>query len=244
MIEIISVPRINALGLKGPENNEILLKKINHKIIEIKNDDISEDEKKIFKFSNEYIKNNEKTLFVGGDHSITYPIGKAFLKNNKSDYFFVIFDAHPDCMPAMKEPTHEDYLTALIKSGLNPKNICLIGIRKLEPEEKKFIHKNKIRYLKPEEINKDTIDFLERKIKNKKVYISIDIDAIDPKYTPAVNYREENGINKRTFFKLLKRLLKLNIKTIDLVEFVPQNDKKNKSQKTIKKLIKLINNSL
>ncbi len=244
MIKIISIPRINALGLKGPEKtSEILLKKINHEILFVKNENINFDEKIIQREIKKHLNENKKILAIGGDHSITYPIGKSFLKKYKEKSFLIVFDAHPDCMPAMREPTHEEFLSGLIRIGWNPKNICLIGIRKLEPEEKIYIKKNKIKYFPADANIKEIKQYL--KTISKKIYLSIDIDVIDPKSIPAVNYPERNGFSEKQFISLLKYILKKkSIELIDIVEFVPNKDKNNKSKKFIIKLIKLIKNSL
>ncbi|MDD4563770.1 MAG: arginase family protein [Candidatus Nanoarchaeia archaeon] len=245
MKEIISIPRINALGLKGPEKTpEILLKKINHTKINTENQNISRDEKEIFKRIKESLSKDKRIFILGGDHSITYPSAKAFLQKYKQKSFIIIFDAHADCMPPMKEPTHEEFLAGLVKFGWNPKNICLIGVRKIESEEKEFLEKNKIKYFKTKIKTEEILNYLKQKTKNKKVYFSIDIDVIDPKFAPAVNYPEKKGLTKRKFFKLFKKILSLeNLRLIDLVEIVLPKDKKNKTKRISKKIIYLINHS-
>lgn len=244
MIKIISVPRINALGLKGPEKApESILENIDYEKIIIKNDNIKEDENLILKKSKAYFNNDSKPLFIGGDHSITYPLVKNFFKQYKSKSFLIIFDAHPDCMPAMKEPTHEDFLAGLVRSKFPCKNICLIGVRKKEPEEELFLKKNKIRYFSSDIDYNEIKKYLIKKTKNKKVYLSIDVDVIDPKKFMAVNYPEKNGLSIHEFKKILKLIFRnCELEAADIVEYVPEKDIKNKSKKIILKLIKLFDN--
>ena len=68
----------------------------------------------------------QKIIFLGGDHSISYSLGKAFFehceKENKEPCL-IIFDAHADCIKPMKEPTHEEWLRALIDEGFPKENI-------------------------------------------------------------------------------------------------------------------------
>ncbi|MFA5484786.1 MAG: arginase family protein [Candidatus Pacearchaeota archaeon] len=239
---VISIPRINALGLKGPEKTpEILLKKIKHIKVNVENQDIAQDEKEIFKEIKKQLNKKENLLLIGGDHSITYPSAKAFLQKYKQKSFLIIFDAHADCMPPMKEPTHEEFLAGLVKEGWNPKDICLIGIRKIESEEKKFIKKNKIKYFTPNEKITEILNYLEKSTKGKKVYLTIDIDVNDPKFAPAVNYPEQNGLNKRQFIKLIKSIKKNQNPIItDIVEFVPKKDKKKKTKRLVKEIINII----
>ncbi len=240
MKKIIAIPRINALGLKGPEKFPgLLLKKIPFSIIKIHNQDISKDEKEIYKTINTELKQNNKLTLIGGDHSITYPSAKAFLKNYKQKSFIIIFDAHADCMPPMKEPTHEEFLAGLIKIKWPTKNIIIIGLRKVEPEEQKLLEKHNIKYFS--KYNKNILNQINKLTKNKKIYLSIDIDAIDPRYAPAVNYQEKKGLTKKQFFKIVKSIHKKQQPIItDIVEIVPHKDIKNKTLKISKKIIRII----
>ncbi len=242
MTKIFSIPRINSLGLNGPEKTpQILLQKKKYIQIKSDNENITEDEKEIYNVIKKEIASNDKILLIGGDHSITYPAGKAFLQKYKNKSFLIIFDAHTDCMPPMKEPTHEEFLAGLIKQGWPTKNILIIGLRKIEPEEQKFLDKHKIKYVS--HYYNNTITQIKKLTINKKIYLSIDIDAIDPKYAPAVNYPEPNGLTKKTFFKLIKTINKNQVPIIiDIVEIVPDKDKKNKTIKLAKKLIKILTN--
>ena len=56
-------------------------------------------------------------VFLGGDHSITYPLFKKFAKEF-SDVGLVMFDAHPDCVNNLNPPTHEDFLKVLVEEGI------------------------------------------------------------------------------------------------------------------------------
>lgn len=242
MIKIVSIPRINSLNLKGPETtSKFLRNKISFDEIKVTNEDISFDEIKIIEKSKLYFK--DKVIFLGGDHSITYPLGLNFMKEYENPYLIVL-DAHPDCMPEMREPTHEEYLSALIKKGWKKENICLIGLRKIEPEEKEFLKKNKIKYSLWNEKISNIKKYFEKTLKNKNIYLSIDFDVINPKFFPAVNYIEKDGLSYLKFKKILKLILKKNnVRTIDTVEYVPVKDIKEKSKKIVLKTIKLLNKS-
>jgi arginase family enzyme len=196
--------------------------------------DLNKAIKKVFREAKRQIKKNKKSIFIGGDHSLSYPTTLAFLKTQKKPYL-IIFDAHPDLMPEMKEPTHEEWLRAIILKGFNPKNILLLGTRNKDPEEKKFIEKNKIKIKnKKQEILKE----IKKIPKNCQIYLSIDIDTIDPKFAPATGYPEKKGISKKDFFEILKEIIKLKPKAIDLVEINPLLDKKNKTIKLGIEIIK------
>ena len=71
------------------------------------------------------------------------------------------------------------------------------------------------------------------------LYLSIDIDVLDPKFAPGTGYHEKNGLSDEELFNILKKLKTLkNIKRFDLVEVNPDKDKNGK---TIKLAAKIIN---
>ena len=170
---IVKVPAINGLSKtkgceKAPneimENNQI-------KEISVDNSNIKLTNKKIYEESLKIFKSHEKAVFLGGDHSISFPILKAFLENYR-DVGLIVFDAHPDCMPAMKEPTHEEWISALVREDFPAQNIILIGLRNIDDVEQEFLNKNKINYFSVKEIFEnikqatDTITEMARKFSN------------------------------------------------------------------------------
>ncbi len=235
-MKLVAIPRINALGKKGPENApEILLNNIPHENINTNNENIKEDETKIYNYAR---KNPNDIFYVGGDHSITYPTCRAFLEEyGKDDSFLIVFDAHPDLMPPMAEPTHEEYLMELINKGWKAENIILIGARNNEPEEQKIIDEHQIKVFTTEDTSEIT-NYIKEKTTNKNTYLSIDIDAIDPEFAPGVNYPVKDGLSKERFFEIYEKILQLNKpKVIDLVEIIPEKDIDNKTVELGKKII-------
>ena len=235
-MKIYSTNRINALGLKGPEELPAHFPKAEY--IQVDNDNIQESQNTLYNKAKQIFNQDIKPLFIGGDHSITYPILKAFQEKNK-DSFLIVFDAHIDCDYCAKEPTHEEWLRAIVQEGFNSKNIILIGTRKSWDVEKEFLKENNI---KTSNDIKEALKYIKENSKDKKIYLSIDIDALDPKFAPAVNYHELNGLDKNEFKNLLKEILKeTNVEAIDIVEAIPQKDIENKTINLIKEIIKIIN---
>lgn len=235
-MKLVAVPRINALGLKGPENAPDYLGLEYSETFETKNENIAEDQALIEEKAKELL--NEKCLFVGGDHSITYPLFKSFKEINGEDSFLIVFDAHPDCMPAMKEPTHEEFIYAIIKEGLDPKSLLMLGIRKKEPEEHQFLGEPDIKYFNAKKDLETVKEYIKEKTKGKKVYLSIDIDTLDPEVCPAVNYPEPEGYSKGDFFELLNFIKdNCDVKAADLVEIVPEKDVDEKTKKTALEIV-------
>jgi agmatinase len=241
-MKLYSTNRINALGLKGPEQTPETIKQFLNlptEHIKVDNDNIQESQHILYNKAKEIFSKKEQSLIIGGDHSITYPLFKAFRVTNKNP-FLIIFDAHADCMPPQKEPTHEEFLRAIIENGFPSEKIILIGVRKIEPEEKAFLVNHNIKIFNEIYDLQAATDYITEKANGHDLYISIDIDALDPAFAPAVNYPEPCGLTSKEFFYILKRLFLIkSLKTIDIVEAVPTKDK-NSNHQTLRLITKII----
>lgn len=199
--------------------------------------------------TNNLIEKQKGNFFIGGDHSITYPLFKAFAEKHKNSGL-IIFDAHPDCVNNFKPPTHEDFVKVLIEEKiLSPKNLMIIGLRKIDKLEKIFLDKNKINCF----LMKDIKKIKNKKVKNNEVvlnkikrfsknisslYLSIDIDVLDPKYAMGTGYPEKEGFELKDLLFILKGIKKLKaLKRIDLVEVNPLKDKNKITLKSAKEII-------
>ncbi|MEK6974220.1 MAG: arginase family protein [Nanoarchaeota archaeon] len=215
-------------------------KKIDYIVEELKIN--SELKKGLDKIFDEAIsKIDEKTLFLGGDHSITYSCFKAFSRKNKNSCL-LIFDSHPDCYKSFETPSHGDWLRYLIKEKeINPKQAILVGIRNPDIKEVEFLRDNKIKFYTMKQLNEldDFCDMLMETCRQyESLYISIDIDVIDPAFAPGTGYIEPGGFTSRQFILLVQRLKLLkNLKAIDIVEVNPLNDVNNMTSKLAAKII-------
>ncbi len=248
---VVKVPGINGLGrTKGCEKagNSILaelkeiysnergipidVKLLDLEEIHLDNSNLELTNRLIYANALEIFSEKQKTVFLGGDHSISYSLVCAFLehcKKIKEEPCLIVFDAHPDCMkPDKNFPVHEEWLSALIEKGFPPENVFLVGVRNIYPSEKIFLEKNKIKKMDMNQLFEnleDSCDILMEFSKNKQIYISIDIDSIDPAFAPGTGYKEPGGLTSREFLYLIQRLHKLkNIRSVDLVEINPEKD--------------------
>jgi agmatinase len=254
---IVKVPGINGLGkTEGCERagNAIIdsLKEIYSSeqgvIVDVPSLDLEEIhlDNKNLELSNELIYKNSlkmfetkpQTIFLGGDHSISYSTTNAFLKYCKSTKkvpCLIVFDAHPDCMEPMKEPTHEEWLRKIVEDGFPKENILLVGTRNSHRDEIKFLKENKIRTLSISSLTEDLHEMCDTIMEfsdGKDLYVSIDIDVIDPAFAPSTGYPEAGGLTSRQFLYLIQRIKKIkNLRAVDLVEI---NEKKDKDKTTIK----------
>jgi agmatinase len=241
MVELFCVPRVNALGLRGPEDScEDILKGRDFVNVDVSNEDISDDEKNIYDLAKKYL--GDRCFFVGGDHSITYPIGKAFLDiSGRDDSLLVVFDAHADCMPAMMEPTHEEIIYGLVDYGWNPENIFLVGLRKIEVEEREFLKEKGISFFEYGVDLDEVWEEIEAKGKGKKVYVSVDVDVFDPKIAPGVSYVEDGGMDEDEFFDLFGKIRdELDVRAYDLVEVVKEKDVDGKTVDLARRIVESV----
>ncbi len=227
-MKIYTTNRTNAPGLTGPEKTPEAIKQflnIPTEHIQVDNDNIQESQNTLYKKAQEIFQTKEKSLIIGGDHSVSYPLIKAFQEQNKNP-FLIIFDAHADCDIPTQEPTHEEWLRKTIEEGFDPQKIILIGTRKIWETEKEFLEKHGVKIFQTIYDMESAADYITEKANGEDLYISIDIDAIDPAFAPAVNYPEPNGLTSKEFFYILNRLLRIKtLKAIDITEIIPEKDK-------------------
>jgi len=198
--------------------------------------------------TNEILEKAEGDVFIGGDHSVTYGLFKGFAKCKKNPGL-IIFDAHPDCVNDFIPPTHEDFLRVLIQEKhLNPKNVLVIGLRNMDPMEKEFLLKNNIRHVLMSELM-DNRFFSNFIVDIKKfisgfqdLYLSVDIDVLDPKYAPGTGYPENGGMSLKDLLFILENIV--NIKKparSDIVEVNPRLDKENKTVICAREILRVLN---
>lgn len=172
-----------------------------------------------------------KTNFIalGGDHSITYSTFKAFAKNFKNPGI-IVFDAHSDLMPP-NNLDHETYLRKLIEDKIVKKeNVVLIALRNWDSEEFKYIKENNLKVYPMKNIEMEGLpnicDAIMSVAKDwDALYLSIDIDVVDPAFAPGTGYTEPAGLSSREMFYFIHRIKLLkNLKAIDIVEVNPEKD--------------------
>ncbi|MEK6922370.1 MAG: arginase family protein [Nanoarchaeota archaeon] len=189
------------------------------------------------------LENADGNIFLGGDHSITYGLFKGFAKKF-TNAGLLVFDAHPDCYPE-DFVNHENWVYHLIKEGiLKKENIVFVGLRAIDKEEEKFLNDKKIKcfymdqFFNSEEEVCDSIMEIARDFGS--VYLSIDIDVLDPAFAPGTGYLEPGGMSTLQLFYFLKRMRNLrNLKRVDLVEINPNKDNNDVTVKIGKKIIEI-----
>lgn len=176
-------------------------------------------------------------IFLGGDHSVTIPLGNALKRNYADQKIGVIhFDSHPDLCDEYEGSkwSHACPLKRVVDDVITPADLAQVGIRSYEYEEIEFYEKHpETLVIKAYDIFQDgykkTADLLVDKFSDYDiVYITLDIDVLDPAFAPGTGTPEAGGISSRELMYIINQLMeKLPVKAMDIVEVSPPLDTEN-----------------
>ena len=176
-----------------------------------------------------YEKCKNVDIMVGGDHSITYSGFKGF-KERFDNPGLLVFDAHPDCEVGTSTVDHESFVRKLIGEGiLKKENLIMVGVRAVSSNELQFLKDNKIRYFSMDKIFGNVHDICDTVMELCRqfdgLYVSVDIDVVDPAFAPGTGYLESGGLNSQEILYFIRRVKLLkNLRFVDLVEVNPNKD--------------------
>ncbi|XP_005057808.1 PREDICTED: agmatinase, mitochondrial [Ficedula albicollis] len=171
-------------------------------------------------------------LTLGGDHTITYPILQA-LAEKHGPVGLVHVDAHTDTgAGALGEKIyHGSTFRRCAQEGLlDCARVVQIGIRgsSYEPDPHKYSREQGFRVVLAEECWMKSLEPLMREVRvqlgDKPMYISFDIDGLDPAYAPGTGTPEIAGLTPAQALEIIRGCKGLNIVGCDLVEVAPMYD--------------------
>lgn len=166
----------------------------------------------------ELAEQNSKLLTLGGDHSITYPIVKA-LAQKHPDLTILHFDAHPDLYDSLGGNKHSHACPfARIMEGGFAARLVQLGIRTLNAHQAAQAEKFAVEVHQMKDWTLDTPLNLQG-----PVYISFDLDALDPAYAPGVSHFEPGGMSVRQVLQVLQSI-DVPVVGADIVEYNPRQD--------------------
>ena len=168
-------------------------------------------------------KQNKQIIVLGGEHLITLGSFSCFPK----DTGYVVFDAHYDLRDQYADIklSHAAYLRRLVEKR-GSENIVHVGARAFVKEELAFLKDNKIRTVSDKEIRDGNGPKLLQDITSTfdNLYLSIDLDVLDPAFAPGVGNPEAVGISSRELYDLVTTLQNKKIVAADIVELNPTYD--------------------
>ena len=175
------------------------------------------------KTTSELQKNNNQLIILGGEHLLTLGTYMSFPKNTG----YVVFDAHYDLRDEYADIklSHAAYLRRIVeKCGAD--NILHVGARAFVSEELTFLKEHNIKTISDKDIRDGNGPKLLREMTTNfdDLYVSIDLDVLDPAFAPGVGNPEAVGITSRELYDLITSLQNKNIRAADIVELNPSFD--------------------
>ena len=229
--------------------------------------DMKKNLKEVNKFNQKLYQNivNDKNfcITVGGDHSTAIASGLASIKKYQN-LGLIWIDAHLDYntfettitgnlhgLPlATLNGLNEELRPFYEGNFFNPKNTVVVGYRAFEENANEEINNiktmgvtvfttNDIKDMGVEKIME--LAFKIASNDTKGIHISFDLDVIDPEIAKGVTIKEKNGINLEETYKIIDIIKKQkNVKSFDLVEYNPLNDKDKKTIEIATNIIKKV----
>ncbi len=173
-------------------------------------------------------------IALGGDHSITYPIVRAFARKFP-DLSILHFDAHPDVYDEFQgnRNSHACPFARIMEEKL-VKRLVQVGIRTATTHQREQMKRFGLEVVEMRDWKHGlAFEF------DTPVYISFDVDALDPAFAPGVSHREPGGLSTRQAIDLIQRI-RGRVVGADIVEFNPRMDPLHVNCTVCAKLLKEI----
>ena len=175
------------------------------------------------KTTTELKESSNQLIILGGEHSLTYGSYMSYPK----DTGYVVFDAHYDLRDEFADTklSHAAYLRRIVEER-GPENIIHVGARAFVKEELEFLTENNIKTISDSDIRSGNGPKLLEQMTDKfeNLYVSIDLDVLDPAFAPGVGNPEAIGITSRELYDMVVALKNKKIKAADIVELNPMFD--------------------
>lgn len=172
-------------------------------------------------------------VFLGGDHSVTWPILRGLREARGAAPHLVHFDAHPDLYPDFggNPHSHASPMARILEGNL-AESLVQVGVRTINAVQRGQIERYGVRAFDP-----SSLDAAAAALPAGPVYVSIDLDALDPAFAPGVSHHEPGGLSVRDVLGLLRRLPGPVVGG-DIVEYNPARDLNEMTAAVTVKLLK------
>jgi agmatinase len=189
------------------------------------------------------IKDSKIPISIGGDHSLSTTIIKQASKSKKLS--LVYFDAHPDFITSTKN--YYGSVFGDVLEFIDIQTSVQIGVRTPEQEERDNLKKYQIMVISPFDIAEKGITKIFQQITETigdNVYVSFDMDCIDPSHAPGVSVPVPFGISSVDAILLLKKIANHGMLGMDIVEVCPSYDVNNRTSHLASRMIGEVISSL
>jgi len=189
------------------------------------------------------INDSKIPISIGGDHSLSAAIIKQFAKSKKISLIY--FDAHPDFITSTKN--YYGSVFGDVSEFIDLQTSMQIGVRTPEKEEIDNLKESQITVISPFDVAEKGISKISQQITDSigdDVYVSFDMDCIDPSHAPGVSVPVPMGMSSVDAVFLLKKIANKGILGMDIVEVCPSYDINNKTSHLASRMIGEVVSSL
>lgn len=183
------------------------------------------------------LKTDNFCIFLGGDHSVTIPLSRAVGRYYKGKKIGMIhFDSHPDLCDEYEGSkwSHACPLRRVVEDVIAPADLAQVGIRSYEKEEiQYYAEHSELTVIKAYDIFRDGYEAAAERLVEKfqgydMVYVTLDIDVLDPAFAPGTGTPEGGGISTRELMYIINELIqRIPVRAMDIVEVAPPLDTEN-----------------
>jgi agmatinase len=183
------------------------------------------DKQELRRIVSQVVSAGKLPIMIGGDHSLTTETIKVASAGKKLSLLY--FDAHPDFVSSARN-YYGSVLTDSAQS-LNFRKSMLIGTRAAEPEELENAKEAGLKIVNPLDVAelgvKKVAQMIKARTAGSKIYISVDLDCVDPASAPGVSVPSPAGLSAIDLIYLLNKVISGgSVVGIDIVELVPDYD--------------------
>jgi agmatinase len=180
------------------------------------------------------VKRQARPLLLGGEHTVTIPAFEALLEVFP-DLVLVQIDAHADLRIDYEGSTiSHACVVRRIEEQIGPARILQVGIRSGTREEWKWMRENNTLV----SMDLSGTKKLQERIKDRPVYLTVDLDILDPSVLPGTGTPEPGGVSYLELDRFIRQLSALNIVAADVVELSPGLDSSGVSAVVASKVIR------
>ena len=180
----------------------------------------------------EALLHNGRCLFLGGDHSISFPLVRA-AHRAFGPFHILHFDAHGDLYDVLggDKFSHACPFARIMEAGL-ALSLTQVGIRTMTTHQQEQAKRFGVRVFEMRAVGTFDPTALEGPL-----YISLDLDVLDPAFAPGLSHREPGGVSTRQLIAWIQQI-RQPIVSVDLVEYNPLRDFSNTTATVCAKLVK------
>jgi agmatinase len=179
-------------------------------------------------------------ILLGGDHSITWPILSAVHRHRGHDDLTVLhLDAHPDLYDQFEGDrlSHACPFARIMEEGL-AHHLVQCGIRTLNGHQAEQARRFGVETV-PMRAGVEAMITATRRLEGA-IYLSVDLDVLDPAFAPGVSHPEPGGLSTRELIGILQAIPAGRLIGADIVELNPRNDLRDLTARVAAKLVKEI----